>query len=92
MHSYLENIGVPYLENRVSAAKSLVDQHARPSCEARYRFGAAATDTSLQLDRTDEDSQRPELQEAAKMVKGLQVFAIKLLRRNGLHLVDDMFR
>lgn len=92
MHSYLENVGLPYLEDRVSAATSLVDQHARPSGIARYKFAASSSSTSLQHDATDEDARRRGRREVAAMAKSLQIFAIKLLRRNGLDLVDDLFR
>ena len=92
MHIFLENIGLPYLKEQVAAAKSLIDQHAKPIGISRYKFAAASNDDSEQFDNTDENSRRQGLREAAAMVESLKLFAIKVLRRDGLHLVDDVFR
>jgi len=92
MHAYLENVGLPYLEDRIVAAKALVDQHAKPSGLARHKFAASET-TTLVHDRSgSENGSHRVLEQAYATVKGLQVFVAKRLLRNGLHLVDDMFR
>jgi len=96
MHHYLENIGLPYLEREVAAAKALIDQHAKPIGVARYKFAAATAAASSvgseEVNHTDEAARRQRLREAATMVKSLKLFSVKVLRRDGLHLVDDMYR
>ena len=92
MHSFLENVGLPNLKIGVNAATSLVDQHAKPSCFARNKFATSSSNMPLQHNATDEDTCRRGLREAAGMAKKLQIFATKVLRRNGLDLADDLFR
>jgi hypothetical protein len=92
MHSFLENVGLPNLKIGVNAATSLVDQHAKPSDFDRYKFATSSSNTPLQHNATDEDTCRRGLREAAGMAKKLQIFATKVLRRNGLDLADDLFR